>query len=1100
MKKFSVRIISLLLTLGLLLSLVAVSVSAAGIQYNDVEDFSAATVDATTKEVISDTGWTGKVESGKVAPDSVSVEGEVFSQTFSTSGMSIYQIWAPEKYAGETDYRFTGSFLCEGRGSSYYCLMLCADISNGNAWKNNAILKINTSGSFQVYTNDDGTATATAATAVTNSDTVANAAYIGGWVDFEFVRQGTEFVATFRPQAENAPVITQRISLTTVGSTAIPGIRLQAGGVMSTKTATVKVDNLRIGVRTDETEEGALFSRQELVYEDFTNAKLSNASIIDTQTSDWTSHIEGGNNQVSIANGAFTYKSIAGARYCLYAPERFVSNNFTFSGDIHVASNVSDGGYFTVMLRSTSVNNGGAARIYVNKNSFQIGFLNDAANNIAVNETISSNQESYVGKTLQFSFERRGAEESFTVWVKGNRKATEKNVTYTLNNETAATPSLRLQADTTTAVAVTLDNLCVSTNTVGDVMPVGVQLSREAANDANDHSFSVRFIAAVDGLDYQKVGFYVSAKTLDGVQRQWTLHTETVYDTIIGVGDMGSETYTANSLGGRYLIALTIAEIPKSVGEVSFEICTYGIDGEGEKTYYSDVATTRVRIKDDQTVEVLPTQVTPQMFGAKGDGQTDDSAAMAQAIAYASQNNVPLVLPEAVYYCLEVTTLENITVQSQNATVYYMGLERNVPAVDLKNNVSVYGTLNVYAYDNVTNNGIISHGGRCGVGVGNYNTGAGYSNIYLEHVVVTGGIPGGNAVFVTGDSHDVTIDRITVPSGTKYARAFLAHWGNADDHGPEYVNGEKTGYYLHKDNWKPSKHPHDIHLGVVDCQDFVTQEGEVEGDKAAVTLSAAYNVTVDEIIVDNSKFAIAAIAGDMGFAYAEDEIKAIGQKNLKVEKITATNMRSAAIYVTSQSGYKDKNSTQVFDAHIELSVTTANISMKSGYNDPAVAVHAAERVDIGTLNVTAASTAMDIRNGCQNVTIDSMNISNCTGDVVRIALKAPAAETCPQNVTIRTLKLTNCGSSSANAICVWQVNGLKVENVILSGCTYKSVLYLYDDAVDVRVDSITASSTTISSIIYAKETITSANQISIGSYPKNYTLKKGSSCVITTGN
>lgn len=461
-------------------------------------------------------------------------------------------------------------------------------------------------------------------------------------------------------------------------------------------------------------------------------------------------------------------------------------------------------------------------------------------------------------------------------------------------------------------------------------------------------------------------------------------------------------------------------------------------------------------------------QVNPQQFGAKGDGVINDTTAFARALNFASQNGVTLVLPNGKdYYNAQPVVLENIKIHSDGGKISYHGLAANAPAVDVRNNVTITGTLNVWAIDNSHSTG--NHGGRCGVGIGDYGTGAGYSNIHIEHLVVTGGIPGGNAVFVTGDSHDITIDRITVPSGTKYWRGFLAHWGNANDHWPE------DGVYQHKENWKPTKHPYDIHLGVVDCTDFRHVGSGADNDKGAVVISAGYDITVDEVKMENSAHTVVIIVGDLMFEYADPAIKAHGMRNIKFGKITSTNSRNAAIFASGTTRY-----TQNADAKIQLEIGEADVSPSLSNKYLMNHFTGLQSLKIGTLTVrNAVQQAVYIGDGCKNVEIETINAIDCWAQ----ALKVNYSETNLRvhHVKVGTINATRSGRNSENC-CVQAplVTDLQIGTVNLDGCTYKAVLAVTNESFDVTVDSVVAKDSSLSAIVYAEKAVSAENNVSVG--------------------
>ena len=60
--------------------------------------------------------------------------------------------------------------------------------------------------------------------------------------------------------------------------------------------------------------------------------------------------------------------------------------------------------------------------------------------------------------------------------------------------------------------------------------------------------------------------------------------------------------------------------------------------------------------------------VTPQLFGAKGDGVTNDTKAFADALAFASQNGVAVEVPAGTYIISNITMPSNVTMRGNGPT------------------------------------------------------------------------------------------------------------------------------------------------------------------------------------------------------------------------------------------------------------------------------------------------------------------------------------------------------------------------------------------------------------------------------------------------
>lgn len=84
------------------------------------------------------------------------------------------------------------------------------------------------------------------------------------------------------------------------------------------------------------------------------------------------------------------------------------------------------------------------------------------------------------------------------------------------------------------------------------------------AVDTETERFGVRFVGTVDSTDYAGVGFEITVTDYNGVSGDMKVYTtDTVYSSIIGSTDVGGTvTYSAADLGGTYIFALSVNNIP----------------------------------------------------------------------------------------------------------------------------------------------------------------------------------------------------------------------------------------------------------------------------------------------------------------------------------------------------------------------------------------------------------------------------------------------------------------------------------------------------------------------------------------------------------
>lgn len=110
----------------------------------------------------------------------------------------------------------------------------------------------------------------------------------------------------------------------------------------------------------------------------------------------------------------------------------------------------------------------------------------------------------------------------------------------------------------------------------------GVQSSTVA-----DNKFNVRFVATVDALDYDSVGFEITANYTEGgtaAEKEFNKSCSYVYTKLTGKTEAGLQEYTVEDLGGNYILALTITDVPADLGTITFHVKPYAVQ-DGNKIY-----------------------------------------------------------------------------------------------------------------------------------------------------------------------------------------------------------------------------------------------------------------------------------------------------------------------------------------------------------------------------------------------------------------------------------------------------------------------------------------------------------------------------------
>ncbi len=103
---------------------------------------------------------------------------------------------------------------------------------------------------------------------------------------------------------------------------------------------------------------------------------------------------------------------------------------------------------------------------------------------------------------------------------------------------------------------------------------VGYQLQ----NTSTD-TYSMRFLAVLKGTQTSEAGFNISIAYSSG-SKQFNRSVNTAYAQILASsGGDSMEAVTAASIGGDYIIALTVTDIPKNIGEITITASAYSVKG-----------------------------------------------------------------------------------------------------------------------------------------------------------------------------------------------------------------------------------------------------------------------------------------------------------------------------------------------------------------------------------------------------------------------------------------------------------------------------------------------------------------------------------------
>ena len=160
-------------------------------------------------------------------------------------------------------------------------------------------------------------------------------------------------------------------------------------------------------------------------------------------------------------------------------------------------------------------------------------------------------------------------ESAVSVWINGSRICSIKD-----SQKTAWTSELASKVITDTIGFYVKPGMDVLIDDVKIYAPTAVYRGYQTS-DVTDGKYSVRFVATIDDLaDLNSVGFKIRAqytKDATPVDNTVTQYCAYVYTSILAAG----EPVSAASLGGNYIFALHIDNIPTDVGEITFTVTPY---------------------------------------------------------------------------------------------------------------------------------------------------------------------------------------------------------------------------------------------------------------------------------------------------------------------------------------------------------------------------------------------------------------------------------------------------------------------------------------------------------------------------------------------
>ncbi len=155
------------------------------------------------------------------------------------------------------------------------------------------------------------------------------------------------------------------------------------------------------------------------------------------------------------------------------------------------------------------------------------------------------------------------------------------DATMTTNKYGETAANIKVSADYQAIISATNYTPGVTVPETNGVVYRGHQRS----SALTDETYDIRLVATVDSLNYEEVGFKfsISGTGIEVTDQQFSCTK--VYSSLTGKDDGITKTYTAEALGGTYLMALALEGFTADMGQITITVTPYWIEaGETDAT------------------------------------------------------------------------------------------------------------------------------------------------------------------------------------------------------------------------------------------------------------------------------------------------------------------------------------------------------------------------------------------------------------------------------------------------------------------------------------------------------------------------------------